>query len=106
MPYAKNARDVVDWIEPIQGDIAARAVADHQLAALSVHPAADLRGRLKNRHRAANLFQSRLRRGRGLLGKKIDDALENRERRVRVDYPRHRTGLGRLARRPAIFASR
>ena len=106
MTNAQYAYQVERDIESIQGEIAARAIADHQLPDLTPNPAADARMPFEHFDRGPHLPE-RLRRCFGrAFEQELDKALKIFERRRGVDYTRHRTAFGRRAFRPRAFASR
>ena len=79
---------------------------DHQFAAVRVHAPADAGVGLQDRDSAADLRERRTGRfGRGLQ-QKFDEALKVGQSFGRIDYFLHRTGFGRRAARPRIFASK
>ena len=106
MANAENPNHVGLRIVTVERQVPGCAVGDHQLAAMRIHPAADLRMRGEHRHGGPDLGERGAGGFRGSREKKLDDPIEVRERLARIDYPRQRTGSGRRARRPATFASR
>ena len=106
MPHAQHPHQVERRLEAIKRQIAARAMADYELADLRTDTAADPRMIAQHVQRAANPAHTKRRRSGRCLEQKLHYAFEILERRFRVDYPRHRTALGRRAARPFALASR
>src|SRR5712691_7991485 len=106
MPDPQDPDDSVRRFVAVQGKVAAGAARDDQFAPFPVDSAADERMIRQNADRLPNSPYCRTRGVRSSLEKMLDDALEIAQRLGRIDYFRHRTGLGLRARLPAALASR
>ena len=106
MAYSQDSDDVDRAIETIEREIAGCSLRDDEFANVFAFPSPDQRMRRENADGGSDA-RERLRRslGRG-LEQELDDALNVGECLVRVDYLRHCAGLGLVALRPAILASR
>ena len=106
MSDAQDAHNVKASVEAVEGNVAAHAVRNHQLAQRTVHSSCDLRVRGQDIYRAANPGKCHGTRFRGGIEEVLDDALEVGEGVSRIDYLRHVTGCGRIAGLPPALASR
>jgi len=72
----------------------------------AVHAATDAWMACQDGNRAANLPERLGCRAGGIFEEEVNDALQIPERRLRIDYPRHRVARGRRALRPRARDSR
>src|SRR5206468_12673909 len=106
MPDPQDPDDSVRRFVAVQGKVAAGAARDDQFAPFPVDSAADERMIRENVDRLPDSLQCLPPGVRSRLQKMFDDALEVAQRLGRIDYFRHRTGLGLRARLPDALASR
>lgn len=105
VPDAQDANQIELWIVPIQREVSGRSPGNDKLTPVAIRAASDFRMLHQNFDRAANTSDRRGSILHRVLKQMLDDAIEIAERFRGINYPRHRTGLGRFAAWPCTFAA-
>ena len=104
MPNAQDSDQILLRIVSIECEVPRRCARDHQLAPIWIHAAPDLGMTFEDFNRATNALHGSGSGLRRVLEQMLDNAFEVGPGFGGIDYPRHRTGLGRFATRPRALA--